>query len=58
MAGKFQWKNFNSVNFEDNFFDSLKADYSDFITWFRKNKLLTRVHWFTMMIMELEHFCI
>lgn len=42
MAGNFQWKNFNSVNLEDNFFDSLKADYSDFITWFRKKQVANK----------------
>lgn len=39
VAGKFQWKNFNSVNLEDSFFDSLKADYSDFVMWFRKKQI-------------------
>lgn len=38
MAGKFDWKKFNDVNINDNFFDSLKNDYPEFTDWFSKKR--------------------
>jgi len=36
MAGKFEWHKFSEVNLDDPFFDSLKADYEEFLVWFKK----------------------
>ena len=36
MAGKFEWHKFSEVNLGDTFFDSLKSDYEEFTTWFKK----------------------
>ena len=36
MAGKFEWHKFSEVNLEDPFFDSLKADYVEFLDWFKR----------------------
>lgn len=36
MAGKFAWQKFSIVDINDNFFDSLKADYPEFTDWFAK----------------------
>lgn len=36
MPGKFQWCKFSEVNLEDSFFDSLKADYTEFPNWFKR----------------------
>lgn len=38
MAGKFNWQSFSSVNLSDDFFDSLKADYPEFVDWFSKKQ--------------------
>lgn len=42
MAGKFVWRKFSSVDLNDRFFDSLKADYPDFIDWFRKKQITNK----------------
>ena len=36
MAGKFQWRKFSDVDLDDPFFDSLKNDYEEFLTWFAR----------------------
>lgn len=36
MPGKFGWNKFSEVNLGDSFFDSLKSDYEEFPTWFKK----------------------
>ncbi|TEB05663.1 hypothetical protein Psch_02704 [Pelotomaculum schinkii] len=36
MAGKFEWRKFSEVDLRDVFFDSLKSDYEEFTTWFKK----------------------
>lgn len=36
MNGKFQWTFFADCDLEDSFFDSLKEDYKEFSTWFKK----------------------
>lgn len=38
MAGKFNWKKFSDIDINDSFFDSLKADYSEFSEWFNSKK--------------------
>lgn len=38
MAGKFDWQRFSSVDLSDAFFDSLKADYPEFVDWFSKKQ--------------------
>lgn len=39
MAGKFIWQNFSSIDLNDNFFDTLKDDYPDFVDWFHRKQL-------------------
>lgn len=36
MAGIFKWMDFSDLDINDPFFDSLKADYEEFPTWFAK----------------------
>lgn len=38
MTECFKWGNFSDLNLEDEFFDSLKSDYSEFEIWFRKKQ--------------------
>lgn len=39
MAGKFQWKKFRDVDVNDDFFDSLKCDYDNFVEWFQRKSI-------------------
>lgn len=36
MAGIFKWMGFSAIDINDPFFDSLKADYEEFPTWFAR----------------------
>ncbi|MDY3372322.1 MAG: GNAT family N-acetyltransferase [Terrisporobacter othiniensis] len=36
MAEKFEYKQFKDININDDFFDSLKSDYSEFEDWFHR----------------------
>lgn len=36
MAGLFQWKQFQNIDLNDSFFDSLKEDYVEFPEWFER----------------------
>lgn len=38
MGGKFNWQKFSNVDINDDFFDSLKSDYPEFIDWFVKKQ--------------------
>ncbi|WP_142968866.1 hypothetical protein [Enterococcus faecalis] len=38
MPGKFEWTDFNNVDLDNQFFDSLKIDYPEFPEWFSKKK--------------------
>ena len=42
VAGKFVWRKFSAVDLGDSFFDSLKADYSDFVDWFLKKQSMDK----------------
>ncbi len=55
MAGKFSLKKFGDINLNDEFFDSLKADYpgtensTGFVEWFEKKYRLGLPHLFLRM---------